>query len=634
MRTFIFIVIFSFAAILFFQNSFWSKSKTHAVVIGISNYESSKMTALAYPKKDAFSFAAWLKSKAGGQLENEQIQLLTDEQATAGQILQALDWLLESSKQGDNAIIWFSGYGASVHEDHPPKYLMPYDVSPPVYAASIFPFIQFISILSERASKQGIRLLLITEIYEVGKLTGLQVFPTQKLVSNRVLQSNEFLLSPQSENRLATAAFKTEKEKRSFSHHLVEGFMGLADANMDHEIHLAEIKNWLKGKAAIENLTDGKLYFKTNEPESALALVHPEVLKQLKNRTDDFLPALVQLETHSYEKKRLEQASRKSRQLFQDFVIAIQLGNLLTPNRQSADYFYQKLLQDSSLKKLHNSFRRRLAAALQDESQQAINAYLRTDAQELSIRWKYNDNYANFPKYLARSVELIGVNHYLASHLKAKQLYFEGVTMRLDAKQKKEKEAAYKAALLKQQAALQLLPEGAFIYNETGLLFLLIEEPDSALYHFQKATEWAPAWSIPWSNLCMVYGDKKDFDKAIQYGEKAVQLNPENVSGQINLGIAWMNKEKYRHAEKIFKHAIEIDPSYPLAYYNLACSKALRKHRSQALHWLEKAVQKGYDDFEFLEKDPDLATLHGTHGYKNLIVQYFSEEISTFNKQR
>ena len=103
---------------------------TRAVVIGISDYQ--RIPDLQYADRDAIAFANWLQSPSGGNLPPENIQLLTNEQATSGQMGAAIEGLLEVCKEDDKAIIYFSGHGDVENKTMFNRgYLLAYD-SPPV----------------------------------------------------------------------------------------------------------------------------------------------------------------------------------------------------------------------------------------------------------------------------------------------------------------------------------------------------------------------------------------------------------------------------------------------------------------------------------------------------------------------
>ncbi len=54
---------------------------------------------------------------------------------------------------------------------------------------------------------------------------------------------------------------------------------------------------------------------------------------------------------------------------------------------------------------------------------------------------------------------------------------------------------------------------------------------------------------------------------------------------------------------------VKLQPNNATAHYNLACSLALSKQNRAALRALQQAVDLGYDDFEWMQQDPDLDPL-------------------------
>ncbi len=60
-------------------------------------------------------------------------------------------------------------------------------------------------------------------------------------------------------------------------------------------------------------------------------------------------------------------------------------------------------------------------------------------------------------------------------------------------------------------------------------------------------------------------------------------------------------------------------PMNPGEYYNLAAAYVLWGKTKDALKYLGLAVEKGFDDLEFLENDRDFDALRGTEGYQGLV---------------
>ena len=83
--------------------------RTLAVIIGISDYQ--HITSLNYADDDALRIYDFLQSPQGGDLPDEQIRLLTNEQATRNNILQVLLWASQEAVENDIILFYFSGHG-------------------------------------------------------------------------------------------------------------------------------------------------------------------------------------------------------------------------------------------------------------------------------------------------------------------------------------------------------------------------------------------------------------------------------------------------------------------------------------------------------------------------------------------
>ena len=106
---------------------FRSKSNSYALVIGISDYQDPLIPDLSFADADAQRFSDFLQSPSGGNIKSEQISLLLNDEATCGNVHQALDQLLEKAKKNDKVYIFFSGHGdvESINEDEQGHLLLP-----------------------------------------------------------------------------------------------------------------------------------------------------------------------------------------------------------------------------------------------------------------------------------------------------------------------------------------------------------------------------------------------------------------------------------------------------------------------------------------------------------------------------
>jgi len=105
--------------------------KNWAVIVGISNYQSSSLN-LKWAEEDALDFYDVLHSGRGWESDN--LTLLTNGSATRGAIKSALEGLAKRVGADDKVVFYFSGRG-SYGPDQPPfdeadgldEYLVPYD---------------------------------------------------------------------------------------------------------------------------------------------------------------------------------------------------------------------------------------------------------------------------------------------------------------------------------------------------------------------------------------------------------------------------------------------------------------------------------------------------------------------------
>jgi len=306
-------------------------------------------------------------------------------------------------------------------------------------------------------------------------------------------------------------------------------------------------------------------------------------------------------------------------------LLTMKLGQLMKPSGRCTSDLYDSLLTQSQLRPLHSHLRRQLAAALQDETQQALNDYLRNDTRELKRRWNHSVNYADYPLYMARVLELLGETHFMYGIVQCKKYYFEGLSKRLDFEISRDS-ILLRTALQNQQRSLQFEPEAAFVLNEMGILRSLMQL-DSAVEYYHQAIQLAPRWGIPFFNLATFYLDAGPLDSALLYATEAVDRMHLNAAAMAMLGSIEFKLKHYELAEEWLLRAVSIDPANGDFYYNLSCTKARQGAFPDAMKWLEHAFKNGYKDIEHLKGDEDLATLRALPEWKALMKKYFPDQI-------
>ncbi len=113
--------------------------------------------------------------------------------------------------------------------------------------------------------------------------------------------------------------------------------------------------------------------------------------------------------------------------------------------------------------------------------------------------------------------------------------------------------------------------------------------------------------------------DELDFE--ISFFEKLVKDKPDFVEALIPLGNAYTKRGLYEKGLEIDTRLAKLRPDDPVMWYNLACSYSLLRMIDSSLKALEKTIRLGYEDFGFMDRDPDLDNVRSDKRYKELLVR-------------
>jgi tetratricopeptide (TPR) repeat protein len=82
--------------------------------------------------------------------------------------------------------------------------------------------------------------------------------------------------------------------------------------------------------------------------------------------------------------------------------------------------------------------------------------------------------------------------------------------------------------------------------------------------------------------------------------------DPEHANALQMLGASLTRLGRHEDALVVDRRLVRLQPSDPVAHYNLACSFSNLARLDDAFRSLERAFDLGYRDFRFLREDPDL----------------------------
>lgn len=610
-------------------NTHSSISKTtYAVVVGISDYQDKDIPDLRFADKDAEAFANFLRSPAGGSLDNDHLKVLINQNATAGRVAEALDGLIEQAKAGDQVMIYFSGHGdVEGKKISQPGFLLCWDSPSRVYmGGGTYSLAYMQEVVSTLSLQNQAKVIVITDACHAGKLAGSQIGGAQLTASNLAKQyANEIKILSCQPGEFSLEGEQWGRGRGVFSYHLVDGLFGLADRNNDGQVTVGEIDRYLEDHVTGEAAPQSQVPMLLGNKIEPIVKVNQQMLAELKKNKASQLVAFASTESRGLEEEVLTKADSTIKEIYFDFKKALKEKRFFPvegdrTNASNADELYAFLSKTPSLAQLHGLMRRNYAAALQDDAQQAMNVWLQADVQQLSCIGK-SLKLEPIPGQLGRAAELLGEGHYMYRSLQARKLLFEGIVLA----GKITDEEVGRAALQKYEQSLALEPNSPLSWHKMILIYsVYLNQIDSAFLCAEAARRLAPNWVLPYVDLADYLTNLKKYDladKALKEAEAIDSLHAYTINrrglwllakGEVskainmmekynsiggptypcwhnNYGNLLMNVSKYDQAEAEFRKAISLDSTTVLAWSNLGSLYNTTRRFEEAEEVLNKA---------------------------------------------
>ena len=143
---------------------------------------------------------------------------------------------------------------------------------------------------------------------------------------------------------------------------------------------------------------------------------------------------------------------------------------------------------------------------------------------------------------------------------------------------------------------LELRPEYMDAYQSLCVILIKTNELQDAIDYSNKASEIDSENYIYNFIAGTAYMKNKDFDKAIVPLTKALEKSPQNLGTLNSLGTCYMATGKSELAIKTYKKALEINPKNPMAYFNIGSAYQIQQNHQEAVEYLKKAVELDEDE--------------------------------------
>lgn len=179
----------------------------------------------------------------------------------------------------------------------------------------------------------------------------------------------------------------------------------------------------------------------------------------------------------------------------------------------------------------------------------------------------------------------------------------------------------------------------AQLWNKLGIAYHHLFAMDLARRDYERALRLRPDYPEALNNLGAVYYAKRQYRKAEHYYRRALRLSPQSASIYCNLGTAYFAQKKTSQGLAAYREAYTLNPqvfatSSPQLVsemlpareraqqdYSIARLFAQAGRYEQALDYLRRALDEGFDDREEILRDQMLASLRSTPEFAELMTE-------------
>ena len=155
-------------------------------------------------------------------------------------------------------------------------------------------------------------------------------------------------------------------------------------------------------------------------------------------------------------------------------------------------------------------------------------------------------------------------------------------------------------------------------WNEKGMEGYNRKDYQGAIEYFRKAIELDPKYANPWNNMGSAYGKLGDYNKQIECCRKAIELDPKFASPWNNMGYVYNELGDYNKAIECCQKAIKLDPKYATPWNNMGFSYGKLGDYNKAIECCRKATEL---DPKFASPWNDMGCAYGELGDYNKEIE-------------
>lgn len=115
---------------------------------------------------------------------------------------------------------------------------------------------------------------------------------------------------------------------------------------------------------------------------------------------------------------------------------------------------------------------------------------------------------------------------------------------------------------------------------------------------------------------------RENIENAINEFSNAINKDPSYAEAYSNRAVAYMMQRKYNKALDDLKKARELKPESASIRYNLASVHSLMGNTDYGMDELDAALERGFDDYDSLRRDPDIDNLRRHREFRAVLEKH------------
>jgi len=176
------------------------------------------------------------------------------------------------------------------------------------------------------------------------------------------------------------------------------------------------------------------------------------------------------------------------------------------------------------------------------------------------------------------------------------------------------------------QAALKLMPDNVDFQHNFLIILQNQEQVNAAIEKIQTRLKSKPNDPLLHYQLGNMYEKKGEDEKAILSYRNALSVKSDFKPAINSIFMIYKNRKEYPAAIFFLEKLINLEPENNGLYYDIACLYAKQNKQQEAMEWLTKAVEMGFNNWEMIKTERELIHIIKSSDYQKLLEKVTCHE--------